>query len=170
MIRRGQSVDCLLLLGGNIGDRRRHLRRALTGLAALPGTKVLKTSRVYETAPVGPSLRAYLNLAASVRTSLSAMGLLIELKRIEALSGRRPAPRWSARTMDLDILSFGRLRIKTPWLRLPHPEIARRAFALAPLSDLKPDWKPDGKNSVTALLRRLNPGPGIVSISDDVDP
>lgn len=162
-----RPVECLLLLGGNLGDRRRKLRQALRGLAALPGTAVAARSRVYETAPVGPSDRAYLNLTAKIRTSLSPMGLLVELKRLEAMAGRRPAKRWGARLLDIDILKYGTLRLRTPWLTIPHPEILGRAFVLAPLSELAPSWKPDGLRAVAARLSELNPDPLTVRIYAD---
>lgn len=164
-----RPVDCLLLFGGNLGDRRRKLREALKGLAALPGTRVTARSRIYETAPVGPSDKPYLNLVAGIRTTLSPIGLLVELKRLEALAGRRPAGRWTARPLDIDILRYGGLRLSTPWLTVPHPAILDRAFVLAPLSELAPAWKPGGRRSVSARLRELNPGPGTVRIySDDL--
>jgi len=158
------SVDCLLLLGGNVGGRRKHLQNALAGLSHLPGSKVLARSRIYETAPVGPSLRPYLNMAAKLRTRLTPMGLLAECKRLEALAGRRPGLRWGPRPLDIDILSYGRARIKTPWLVVPHPRISERAFVLAPLAELAPHWKPSQKGMVASLLKRLNPGPGTVNI------
>lgn len=158
------SVECLLLLGGNVGDRRKRLFEALAGLNRLPGSKALARSRIYETAPVGPSLRPYLNMAARVLTRLSPLGLLAECKRLEARAGRRPGVRWGPRPLDIDILRYGRSRIKTRWLVVPHPRIAERAFVLAPLAELAPDWKPAGTDTVQELLKRLNPGPGTVKI------
>jgi 2-amino-4-hydroxy-6-hydroxymethyldihydropteridine diphosphokinase len=155
---------CLLLLGGNQGDRRGHLRRALAGLANIPQSRVLTRSHVYETAPVGPSSRPYLNLAVEFSTRHSPIGLLTELKRLEALAGRRPLGRWTARPLDIDILRYGNLKLRTAWLTLPHPRILDRAFALAPLSELAAHWKPDGKRSIAGQLRRLNPRPGTVRI------
>lgn len=157
-------VDCRLLLGSNLGDRERHIESGLDGLNRLSGCRVLKCSRLFETAPVGGGKRHYLNLAALIKTELSPIGLLLEAKRLEALEGRKPAPRWSDRTLDIDILSYGGLKLKTAWITLPHPEISRRAFTLAPLADISPSWKPDGKRSVFELLRRLNPDPATVRI------
>src|SRR5262249_21346502 len=146
------------------GDRRARLMGALSGLSRLRGTRLLGRSPIYETAPVGPRQGPYLNLAARIRTELSPMGLLCELKRLETLAGRVPGPRSGARPLDTDILSYGSARVRTPWLTVPHPRAAERAFVLAPLSRLAPGWKPDGKATVLALLRRLNPGPGTVKI------
>lgn len=153
--RRPHAV-CLLLLGGNVGDRSKHLERAVRALASLPGTRVLKRSRLYETAPVGPSRRPYLNLALKVRTTLSPMGLLIEAKRLEAQAGRRPGRRWGARPLDIDLVDCAGRRMKSRWLTLPHPRMRSRAFALAPLSDVDPAYQ--------ARLARLNPGPQTVRI------
>lgn len=146
-----------LLLGSNLGDRRSHLREALAALEQLPGSKVAARSRLYDTAPLGPSRRRFLNMAVKLRTSLSPMGLLIELKRLEALAGRRPGPRWGDRPLDIDILVYGAKRARTPWLTLPHPRLLERAFALAPLAELR-------RRPFAALLKRLNPAPGTVKI------
>ena len=132
-------VDCLLLLGGNVGRRKARLLGALKGLDASPRSKLL-----------------------------SPMGLLVECKRLEAAAGRRPGRRWGPRALDIDILSYGRRRVRSAWLRIPHPRAAGRAFALAPLADIAPAWKPRGGRSVRALLKRLNPGPGTVRILADV--
>lgn len=147
-----------------MGDREKHLRKALAGLGRLRGTLVLSRSRIYETAPVGPSRRPYLNMAARLRTALSPMGLLVELKRLEAGAGRRPGLRWGARPLDIDILDYGGLRLRTAWLTLPHPRVVERAFALAPLADVAPGWSPDGRRSVVELLGRLKPDPGTVKL------
>src|SRR3989338_6759947 len=114
-------VECLLLLGGNRGDRFKHLKQALAALNRLPGTRVLKRSRIYETAPVGPSRRPFLNLAARIKTALSPMGLLVECKRLEALAGRRPGLRWGPRPLGIDIFSYRRLRGQCRWARISHP-------------------------------------------------
>ena len=154
----------LLLLGANLGDRARALRRAVAGLDGLEGCRVVKTSRLYETAPVGPSEEPYLNQAVELATTRSAMGLLIEAKRLEAAAGRRPGRRWGARALDVDLLSLGSERVRTPWLRVPHPATAGRAFALAPLADVAPAFKPGGRRSVRSLLAAMKPDPRIVKL------
>ncbi|MBI2384976.1 MAG: 2-amino-4-hydroxy-6-hydroxymethyldihydropteridine diphosphokinase [Elusimicrobia bacterium] len=154
----------LLLLGANLGDRAAALRRAVAGLDALEGCRVLRASRVYETAPVGPSDKPYLNQAVALETTRTATGLLIEAKRLEALAGRRPGLRWGARALDVDLVSLGRERVRTPWLTVPHPAAAGRAFALTPLRDIAPSFKPDGRRTVAALLAAMKPDPRIVRL------
>jgi len=146
----------LLLLGANLGDRAAALRRAVAELRRLEGCSALKASRLYETAPVGPSDKPYLNQAVALTTSRTATGLLIEAKRLEALAGRRPGIRWGARALDVDLVALGRERARTPWLTVPHPAMAKRAFAAAPLSDVDPSWK--------RLLAAMKPDPRIVKL------
>lgn len=146
----------LLLLGANLGDRAASLRRAVAGLRRLEGCSALEASRLYETAPVGPSDQPYLNQAVALTTDRTAMGLLIEAKRLEALAGRRPGIRWGARALDVDLVALGRERVRTPWLTVPHPAMAERAFAAAPLSEVAPSWKP--------LLAAMKPDPRIVKL------
>lgn len=131
----------LLLLGANLGDRAAALRRAIRGLNRLDGCRVIRVSRVYETAPVGPSEKPYLNQAVELATERSAIGLLIEAKRLEAAAGRRPGIRWGARVLDVDLVSLGSERVRTPWLTVPHAAMAGRAFAATPLGDVCPAWR-----------------------------
>jgi 2-amino-4-hydroxy-6-hydroxymethyldihydropteridine diphosphokinase len=132
----------LLLLGSNLGDRARALRRAIAGLDTLAGTRVTKRSRIYETAPVGPSDKPYLNQAVEIATSRTAMGLLLEAKRLEAAAGRRPSVRWGARALDVDLVALGAERVRSSWLIVPHPAMTGRAFAAVPLADIAPSWRP----------------------------
>jgi 2-amino-4-hydroxy-6-hydroxymethyldihydropteridine diphosphokinase len=136
-----KPATALFLLGANLGDRERTLRRALAALARLDGCRLEKVSRLYETAPVGPSDEPYLNAAARVRTTRTPMGLLLEAKRLEAAAGRRAGKRWGARVLDIDLVSMGKTRLRTPWLTLPHPLMARRPFAVAPLGDVSTPWR-----------------------------
>jgi 2-amino-4-hydroxy-6-hydroxymethyldihydropteridine diphosphokinase len=146
-----KEAKALVLLGANLGKRERTLARAVKGLRALRGVKVEKVSRLFETAPVGPSTRSYLNQAVRLRTTRSPMGLLVEFKTLEAEAGRRPGKRWGARLLDIDLVEHGRTRVKTAWLTVPHPLMKERQFAMAPLSD------------VSAACRRrylaMNPSP-----------
>ena len=151
--------DCLLLLGTNMGRRRDNLERALRWLGELKAGKVLRRSRTYDTAAVGPSQGRYLNLAVRYRTGLAPMSLLVELKRLEARAGRRPGRRWGPRPLDIDILDYAGRRLRGRWLNLPHPAAARRAFVLAPVCDVAPRWRPEGRATAARLLGRLRPSP-----------
>ena len=130
-------VDCLIALGANAGPRKANLRFALKGLNALPGTRLIKSSSFIETRPRGgPCQGLYLNAAARILTSLSPMGLLLELKRLESRAGRRPGVRWGPRPLDCDIIFYGNRAIRTAWLRIPHPRAHRREFVRGPATEL----------------------------------
>lgn len=150
-------MKVLLLLGANLGDRAATLRRAVAAIRTWDGVRLIKVSRLYETAPVGPSDKPYLNLAAALESTRTPMGLLIEAKSLEAAAGRRPGARWCSRELDVDVVACGALRVKTPWLTVPHPSMAGRAFALAPLADVAGDWRPDGRRTARRLLAVLKP-------------
>jgi 2-amino-4-hydroxy-6-hydroxymethyldihydropteridine diphosphokinase len=112
-------------------------------------------SKVYETAPWGVESQAqFLNMAVEVDSGLGPYELLRECKQIEKRSGRDPGPRWSARTIDIDILLFEGVQLDTPELSIPHPLMSGRAFVLIPLSEIAPDAVlPDGSR-VEELARQ----------------
>ena len=157
-------MKALLLLGANLGDRAENLRRAVAAIGRWEGCRVRATSRVYETAPLGPSERPYLNLAVALDAARTPMGLLVEAKILEAAAGRAPGPRWSARPLDVDVVACGGRRVRTPWLAVPHPRVAGRAFALAPLADVAGGWRPAGRETVRRLLAALDPDPRAVRL------
>jgi 2-amino-4-hydroxy-6-hydroxymethyldihydropteridine diphosphokinase len=134
-------TTALALLGANLGRREKTLADAVAGLRALPGVRVEKVSRLFETAPVGPSSRPYLNQAVRLRTSRTPMGLLVEFKTLEAAAGRRAGRKWGARVLDVDLVEHGRARVRTPWLTVPHPLMAGRLFAALPLADVDAAWR-----------------------------
>jgi len=145
-------------LGSNVGDRAARLRAALRRLAALPRTRLLRSSRLFETSPYGVrGQRAYFNAAAALETGLSPVGLLVHLKAIEAAAGRKTLKRWAPRPLDIDILYYGKLRFRTGFLRIPHAGSLERRFVLAPLAEIAPGFRPPGGQgrTVRGLLRRL---------------
>lgn len=150
-------------LGSNLGDRDVHLEFAVLALADLDGVEPTECSPVYETDPVGPGeQRPYLNAVLALETFLSPQALLEAMLDIEERAGRSrrlDLPRWSSRTLDLDLLLFGERQINEPGLTVPHSGLATRAFVLAPLADLAPDLvHPVLGESVSSLLRRLPRG------------
>ncbi len=131
--------QAVLLLGSNLGDRLRHLADALALIGDV-GT-VRAQSAIYETAAWGREGEPpYLNQVVTLATALTPLELLDALQRIEQHLGRRPADRWAARIIDLDILFFGDTVVRTGRLEIPHPQIAWRRFTLVPLAELLPDF------------------------------
>ncbi|RYY55057.1 MAG: 2-amino-4-hydroxy-6-hydroxymethyldihydropteridine diphosphokinase [Chitinophagaceae bacterium] len=125
-----------LLTGGNLGDREQNLRQAITELDG-NGVKVIAASALYETAAWGREDQpAFLNQALLVETSLAAQPLLDLLLAAESRIGRVRDERYGPRLIDIDILLFGPEIISTPTLRVPHPELAGRRFALVPLAEI----------------------------------
>jgi 2-amino-4-hydroxy-6-hydroxymethyldihydropteridine diphosphokinase len=150
-------------LGSNLGDRLGTLQAAARLLrdGAVPGTVLVRCSPVYETRPLGPSIGAYLNAVAELRTVAEPTALLAALLELELRHGRTRRERWASRTLDLDVLVWegerGMVELEGPPLRLPHPELERRDFVLAPLVALAPELRPRGAASVTELLAALGP-------------
>lgn len=126
-------------LGANLGEREAALRQALAALGQYPGTRVLRVSPLYGSAPVDAGGPDYLNAVAEVATTLTPEALLQALQAIEQSAGRERPYRNAPRTLDLDILWFGDQVIDTPTLTVPHPRMAERAFVLRPLADLVPE-------------------------------
>ena len=125
-------------LGANLGDARAALRSAVQAMAALPGTRLLRVSSLYRSAPVDAGGPDYLNAVAELDTTLAPLELLHALQRIEQAAGRERPYRNAPRTLDLDLLLFGDARIESPKLTVPHPRMGARAFVLVPLSEIAP--------------------------------
>jgi 2-amino-4-hydroxy-6-hydroxymethyldihydropteridine diphosphokinase len=132
-------VRVFIGLGSNLGDRLAHLRRAVDLLSAAEGVEVIRTSRVYETEPVGPPQPDFLNAVAEASTTLPPSDLMRALLRIEQEMGRVRAERWGPRVIDLDLLNYGPDRIDEPGLIVPHPRMHERAFVMIPLLELEDD-------------------------------
>jgi 2-amino-4-hydroxy-6-hydroxymethyldihydropteridine diphosphokinase len=132
--------DVYVSLGSNLGDRAAQLARALAAMDRLPATRVVALSPVFETDPVGPPPQGpHLNAAARLASGLEPRALLAQLLAIETAAGRtRGGGRWTARTLDLDILLHGARVVNEPGLVVPHPRLAERAFVLEPLAALAP--------------------------------
>ncbi len=146
-------------LGTNLGDRRSILRAALEQLSGLG--RIEAVSSVYETEPVGLREQPdFWNLVLRLATSLEPAALLAAAQRIEQAQGRtRPFPN-APRTLDIDVLLYDDLVLSEPTLRLPHPRLTERAFALRPLAELDPELTVPGTGRrVGELARALPPTP-----------
>jgi len=138
MLLSGSShLEIVIGLGSNLGDRRAWLEQGAARVAALGVLRAC--SFIYETAPVGPPQPDFYNAAVRLETALSPQALLREVLAIELELGRERRVRWGPRTLDLDLLWSPALQVSEPGLTLPHPELAKRAFALAPLLDVAPE-------------------------------
>jgi 2-amino-4-hydroxy-6-hydroxymethyldihydropteridine diphosphokinase len=144
-------------LGANLGDREATIRRALELLDSDQDVRVVAVSTLRETDPVGfADQPRFLNGAALIETDLGAREVLDRLLRVERALGRtRDGPRWGPRTIDLDLLVHGSQVVDEPGLRVPHPRLAERRFALEPLAELEPGLVVPGLGPVDTLLSSL---------------
>jgi 2-amino-4-hydroxy-6-hydroxymethyldihydropteridine diphosphokinase len=150
------STRAYLGLGSNLGDRLANLDRAAALLQTL-GIGLVSSSRVYETAPVGPPQPDYLNAVVAVATTLPPRELLKACLNVEERMGRMRTVRWGPRTVDVDILSYGRTVIDEPGLVVPHPRMHQRAFVLVPLLELDRDPVLPGGRSLGSMRLNLDP-------------
>jgi 2-amino-4-hydroxy-6-hydroxymethyldihydropteridine diphosphokinase len=144
------AVRSYLGLGSNLGDRLANLRRAVA-LLNRQGVRVVRSSRVYETEPVGPPQPEYLNAVIEAETALAPHDLLRACMAVEQAMGRVRAERWGPRVIDVDVLTYDDERIDEPDLIVPHPRIHERAFVLAPLLELTADPMLPGGRRVAGL-------------------
>ena len=145
-------------LGSNLEHPRRQLARALAELERLPRTRLLAASHNYLSAPLGckEPQPDYVNAVAVLRTALSPRALLARLRALERRHGRRRrGERNAPRTLDLDLLLFGRRRLVHPALVIPHPRMHERAFVLVPLAEIAPAVTIPGRGPAQRRLRRV---------------
>ena len=126
-------------IGSNLGDREDNCERAIKLLIA-NGITVTKRSSMAETEPWGVKEQPdFINMAVEIETALKPDSLLHLLKNIEIEAGRLPTSHWGPRIIDLDILLYDDLIIKTSELEIPHPHISEREFVLKPLAEIAPE-------------------------------
>ncbi len=132
-------------LGSNLQQPLHQITRALQELDQIPETRLLKSSRMYQSQAIGPEQPDFINAAVSLETGLDPFSLLDELQKIEQTHQRRREQHWGPRTLDLDLLLFGQQQIQSTRLIIPHPYLTERAFVLLPLIDLDANLRlPDG--------------------------
>jgi 2-amino-4-hydroxy-6-hydroxymethyldihydropteridine diphosphokinase len=129
-----------LSLGSNVGDRAENIVSALSFLQSSLSVNVEKISSFYETSPVGPKQRSFYNIVIEAQTDLKPGDLLLFIKRMECILGRKKTIKWGPRVIDIDILFFGRKIIDQIGLTVPHKEIQNRLFVLIPLSEIAGDF------------------------------
>ena len=149
--------------GSNQGDRLDYCDRAVTLLGLLPHSQLMAVSSLYETEPVAdertdPGTGLFLNGVVCLETDIAPHGLLEVCREIEGALDRNHDQRHGPRTLDLDILFYGSQVIHEGDLLIPHPRLHLRAFVLAPMVELDPEWRhPQSGMTVKDLLDRLPP-------------
>ncbi len=142
-----------IALGANLDDPAATVRAAFAALANLPESRIVKTSSLYSTAPIGLKNQPdFINAVAVLETTLAPEALLDALLDIEQRFGRRRAEKNGPRTLDLDILLYNELMLDLPRLTLPHPRLHLRAFVLYPLAEVAPTLNLPGRGAIAAWL------------------
>ncbi len=141
--------------GSNVAPARNMARAVEELQRVFPGTRV---SPWYRNRAAGFTGDDFINLVAGFDTSLPVREVLGKLHAIEALCGRpRDAPRWAARSMDLDVLLYGDLVCDEPGLKLPRPDLLKRAYMLGPLAALAPQLvHPTARVTIGELWQRFD--------------
>jgi 2-amino-4-hydroxy-6-hydroxymethyldihydropteridine diphosphokinase len=149
-------INVFLLLGSNLGDRHLFLKQAIEHIEK-DIAPVLKISSVYETQSWGKTdAPDYLNQVVMLQTDLPAQIILQKILNIEHILGRSRGEKWGPRTIDIDILFYGDAIIDEPGLQIPHPELHKRRFTLAPLAEIAPDLvHPVLRNNILYIKNQL---------------
>ncbi|KTD17184.1 2-amino-4-hydroxy-6-hydroxymethyldihydropteridine diphosphokinase [Legionella jordanis] len=131
---------CYLALGSNLKTPERQIRLALKALRALPYTYVLAVAKFHRNKAWGRKAQPdFINTVVKIKTRLTPFMLLQKCHEIEKAQGRVRHEKWGSRTIDIDILIYGSLKMRTKQLIIPHPRMFSRDFVMIPLSELAPD-------------------------------
>ncbi len=144
-------------IGSNLADPLRQVQTAIRELSQLPNSTFLKSSSLYRTKPLGPSAQPdFINAVVALETALSPLSLLDALQALELQHGRVRNLRWGPRTLDLDLLLYEQLELKSARLILPHPGLKSRIFVLKPLAEIAPALILPSGESITTLLAQCD--------------
>lgn len=154
----GVTNRVFLALGTNLGQRKKNLQQAINALGDTVAIDLV--SPIYLTSPWGIADQPdYFNACVAVTTKLSPLELLRNVKELEKKLGREPGVRWGPRLIDIDLIYFDQVVLKTEELTVPHPRRSERAFVLAPLNDIAADFvDPLEKRSVKELVAGVDLG------------
>jgi 2-amino-4-hydroxy-6-hydroxymethyldihydropteridine diphosphokinase len=150
------TVRVYIGLGSNLEDPVTQVLEAVEELEMIPDSILVSRSSLYRGKPMGPADQPdYVNAVVAMDTLLSAEDFLKELQRIEDLQGRvRDGEKWGARIIDLDLLLYGKQKINTDELTVPHPGMHERDFVIIPLAELTGDLNVPGQGRLTALINK----------------
>jgi 2-amino-4-hydroxy-6-hydroxymethyldihydropteridine diphosphokinase len=146
----------IVALGSNLGDKAGNLRRAVREISRF--ISICHRSRMHLTAPAHISQQPdFLNMAVLGETRLPPRALLKALKQVERRLGRKATVPFGPRAIDLDIIGYGNLVMRTPDLTIPHARMAERSFVLEPLAEIAPHWRhPVTRRTVTEMRDATN--------------
>tara|TARA_B100001013_G_scaffold60365_1_gene31642 strand:+ start:496 stop:978 length:483 start_codon:yes stop_codon:yes gene_type:complete len=140
-------------LGSNMESPKQQIKSAIKSIAEIPEIQVLKASSLYKSKPVGPrGQNDYINAVIKIETEFMPLELLGYMQDIENQHGRIRKERWGPRTLDLDILIFGKEIIQDKNLTIPHSEIEKRPFVLVPLAEIDSNCLIPGVGVISDLL------------------
>ena len=143
-------------IGSNLQDPLAQVKQALAELARLPRTRLLESSSLYRSAPVGYADQPdFVNAVASLETSLKPVELLAQLQTIERSQGRKRSFKNAPRSLDLDLLLFDEMTLDLPHLKIPHPRMHERAFVLEPLLEIAPAIAIPGVGAAAARMAAI---------------
>ena len=150
----------ILALGGNLGNPREQINEATDALDKAQGIRVTARSPLVESfavteAGIDETAPRYLNGVVEVETTLEPDELLAKTRELEQAAGRTREKRWGPRTLDIDIIAYDRIELKTESLTIPHPRAHERAFVLVPWSLMQPDAELPGRGKVADLAKPL---------------
>jgi 2-amino-4-hydroxy-6-hydroxymethyldihydropteridine diphosphokinase len=135
------KIIAYLGLGSNLYHPLEQIKQAINELSQLKNSKIIAQSSFYESNPVGPQDQPkFINAVIKLETELLPLELLTACQAIEHKQGRVKTRHWGERCIDIDILLFGKQRIALPELKVPHPEMHKRAFVLQPLFEIEPSF------------------------------
>ncbi len=153
------TVEVILGLGANLGDRLSALQQGVDIISRDPAVRAVAVASVFDTDPVGgPEQPDYLNSALRITTTLSPAEVLGLAQEAEVELARERSVRWGPRTLDVDVINYGSFVSADPDLTLPHPRARERGFVLVPAAQIAPDVVLAGTGkSVAELLAELDP-------------
>ncbi len=153
-------------IGSNLGDKIEQCRKAITEILAIHGHRLLTQSSFYKTQPMGYLAQDwFINGVIHIETDLEPLELLRKLKEIESKMGRKETVRWGPRAIDLDLLLYDDLVMKTEELEIPHPRLKDRQFVLIPLVEISPNLiHPSLKKTMRELLSEIQEDQGVEKI------
>jgi 2-amino-4-hydroxy-6-hydroxymethyldihydropteridine diphosphokinase len=148
------TVRVYVGLGSNLEDPVAQVLEAVEELEMIPDSILVQRSSLYRGKPMGPADQPdYVNAVVAMDTLLSAGDFLQALTRIEDLQGReRAGEKWGPRIIDLDLLMYGKQKINTPDLTVPHPGMHERDFVIVPLAEVAGDVNIPGQGRLTQLI------------------